>query len=146
MKILQTFTPDIAAYSIDKSFLDLSPLPSSPVQHLHNESTILIDIPFTIDIASTKTLEIESSLKQAVSYIWIIGRALTLKLKKPGLYTAHDLALKNLRWERTIESNRQTFHSRAPRYIRKRPRNLSITHNFCYHLKLIFNIIKTDDT
>jgi nucleotidyltransferase/DNA polymerase involved in DNA repair len=39
MKILQTFTPDIAAYSIDKSFLDLSPLPSSPVQPLRKEST-----------------------------------------------------------------------------------------------------------
>ena len=142
MKILQTFTPDIATYSIDKSFLDLSPLPSSPVQHLHNESTTLIGIPFTIDIASTKTLEIESSLKQAASYIWRIGRALALKLKKPGLYTAHDLALKNLRWARTMERNRQTFHSRAPRYIRKRPRNLSITHNFYYHLKLTFNIYK----
>jgi nucleotidyltransferase/DNA polymerase involved in DNA repair len=82
MKILQTFTPDIAAYSIDKSFLDLSPLPSSPVQHLHNESTTLIGIQFTIDIASTKTLEIESSLKKAASYIWIIRTRACTKTKK----------------------------------------------------------------
>lgn len=81
--------------------------------------------PSLLGIASTNTLEIESSLRQAASYIWIIGRALALKLK-------------NLRWARTMKRNRQTFHSRARRYIRKRPRNLSITHNFYYHLKLIF--------
>jgi nucleotidyltransferase/DNA polymerase involved in DNA repair len=83
IKILQTFTPDVGAYSIDKSFLDLSPLPSSPVQHLRNESTTpIINILVTIGIASTKTLETESSLKQRASYIWIIGRALAPKLKK----------------------------------------------------------------
>ena len=91
MKILQTFTPDIAAYSIDKSFLDLSPLPSSPVQHLHNESTTpIINILVTIGIASIKTLEINHSLKlTTASDIWKIGRARALKLKKPGLYIQH---------------------------------------------------------
>ncbi len=128
MKILQTFTPDVDVYSIDEAFLDLSPLPHLDcavfAQKIYDTILKNIGIPVTIGIAPTKTLakiatrvakkqnnpfnviqtalEIEVSLKQtSVPDIWGIGRALAPKLKKLGLYTAHDLALKDPRWART---------------------------------------------
>ncbi len=129
MKILQTFTPDVNVYSIDEAFLDLSLLPhlncAAFAQKIYNTILQYIGIPVTIGIAPTKTLaktatrvakkqnnpfnviqtasEIEVSLKQtSVPDIRGIGRALAPKLKKLGLYTAHDLALKDPRWTRTV--------------------------------------------
>jgi DNA polymerase V len=60
IKILQSFTPDIEIYSIDKPFLNLSPL--LHVNHKNLAESIFhtvlkqIGIPITVGIGPTKTL------------------------------------------------------------------------------------------
>ncbi len=127
MCILQTFTPDVEIYSIDEAFLDLSHLPLTTYDSLAKVmyDTVLkqIDIPITIGIAPTKTLakvanrvakrqrsthltlktpeEINTALMATnVGDVWGVGRALAPKLKRLGMYTAHDLARQDPRWAR----------------------------------------------
>ena len=83
MKILQTFTPDVGVYSIDKAFLYLSPLPSLSVQHLRKESTTPIGIPFTIGALRRQIhLKLNLYLRQAASYMDNRTRSCT-QIKKP---------------------------------------------------------------
>ena len=129
MTILKTFTPDVEVYSIDEAFLDLSHLPLDKYDDLAQSmyETVLnyIGIPITIGIAPTKTLakvanrvakkqrkthmiiqtqeEINTALLATpVTDIWGVGRALTTRLKRLGIFTALDLAQKDPRWARTF--------------------------------------------
>lgn len=119
MHVLKTFAPDVDIYSIDEAFIDLSKVIDQNLSTFAKRifDTILkwIGIPITIGIAPTKTLakmanriakkrcdphlvlqseaEIENALSCIdVSEVWGIGRAMTPKLKKQGIYTALDLA------------------------------------------------------
>lgn len=119
MNILRTFTPDVEIYSIDEAFLDLSHLAlteyDSLAQRIFETIRQWIGIPVTLGIAQTKTLakvanrvakkkkishlvlQTETDINHAlslthVSDIWGIGRAMTPKLKRQGIYTGLDLA------------------------------------------------------
>jgi DNA polymerase V len=127
MTILQTFTPDVEIYSIDEAFLDLSRLPLTDLdtlaQSMYDTVLKFIGIPITIGIASTKTLakvanrvakkqrkthiilqssqEIKTALSEtSISDVWGVGRAITPKLKRMGIYTALDLSHQDPRWAR----------------------------------------------
>ncbi len=127
MTILQTFTPDVEVYSIDEAFLDLSRMPITDYDLLAKSmyDTVFkqIGIPITIGIASTKTLakvanrcakklrktyiiiSTQEQIKDAlvatdVGSVWGVGRALTPKLQKQGIYTAYDLSIKDPIWAR----------------------------------------------
>jgi DNA polymerase V len=127
MTILKTFTPDVEVYSIDEAFLDLSRLPHSDfnvlAKSMYDAVLKQIGIPITIGIASTKTLakvanrcakkqrsthliiSTQEQIKDAlvatdVGSVWGVGRALTPKLKKQGIYNAHDLSIKDPIWAR----------------------------------------------
>lgn len=127
MCILQTFTPDVEIYSIDEAFLDLSHLPLIEFDSLAKSMCLAvlkhIGIPITIGIAPTKTLakvanrvakrqrsshlilktaeEIRIALEATnVGDVWGVGRALTPKLKRLGIYTALDLSKQDPRWAR----------------------------------------------
>ncbi|MES2608429.1 MAG: hypothetical protein V4544_06860 [Pseudomonadota bacterium] len=124
MTILRTFTPDVEVYSIDEAFIDLSHHPLTDVNIMAKTmyDTVLkyIGIPITIGIAPTKTLakvanrmakkqrttymilktheEINTALKATeIGSIWGVGRSLTPKLRKQGIYTAYDLSIKDPR-------------------------------------------------
>ena len=129
MHILQNFTPDVDIYSIDEAFLDISRLHVSGYslfsQSIYDTVLKHIGIPITIGIATTKTLakianrtakkqqkthvmmrtqdEITHALQSTdLSSVWGIGRALTPKLKKLGIYTAYDLSIKDPMWARKV--------------------------------------------
>ncbi|MES2252239.1 MAG: Y-family DNA polymerase [Pseudomonadota bacterium] len=129
MHILQKFTPDVDIYSIDEAFLDISRLHIHNhtyfAQSIYETVLKYIGIPITIGIAITKTLakianrtakkqqkvhailttqnETTHALQATdLSNVWGIGRALTPKLKKLGLYTAHDLSIKDPLWARKV--------------------------------------------
>ena len=129
MNILQSFTPDVDIYSIDEAFLDISRLPINDyalfAESIYDTILKYIGIPITIGIAPTKTLakianriskkqqkthvliatqpEINSALQATdLSAIWGVGRALTPKLKKLGMYTAYDLYIKDPIWARKV--------------------------------------------
>lgn len=123
MQTLTQFTPDLQIYSIDEAFLLMNG--PTPADALKIRQTVLqwTGIPVSIGIASTKTLakvanrhakkklpqqgvfilEEEKLIKEVLSDlpvedVWGIGRQLTVKLRKHGIYTAWELAQAEETW------------------------------------------------
>ncbi|MDQ4121963.1 MAG: Y-family DNA polymerase [Acidobacteriota bacterium] len=128
MENLQQFTPEVEIYSIDEAFLGLDAEKIS-LDSLGREIQEKIykwtHIPVSIGIAETKTLaKIANKIakksdkatgvlnlyqspyqelaleKTAVSDVWGIGRASTVKLKQINVNTAKELRDVDLRWAR----------------------------------------------
>lgn len=129
MHTLQRFAPDVDIYSIDEAFLDISRLNHNDyslfAQSIYDTILKHIGLPITIGVARTKTLAKianRTSKKQQKPYlimtapedathalqttdlssVWGIGRAFAPKLKKLGIYTAYDLAIKDPMWARKV--------------------------------------------
>ena len=125
--IFHRYVPRCIDYSIDEAFLDFSGFPVAELEyigtHLANACMEEARIPVTVGIAPTKTLaklvthcckrsgrnvgvaasasELDATLRQiAVNEIWGIGRRLGKRLYASGIFTADQLAAKDVGWVR----------------------------------------------
>lgn len=119
MKVLAGFAPDIAVYSVDEAFLDLSGIPVASLQELaikiRQQVWREVGVPVSVGIGATKVLakaanqlakrdeslkgvvllcserEVEAGLKQlAVGDIWGVGKRSAEKFSSMGVKTAWD--------------------------------------------------------
>lgn len=126
--IFHRYVPHCIDYSIDEAFLDFSGFPLEELARIgsHLAETCMAEahIPVTVGIAPTKTLaklvthgckhagknvgvaasaaELDAVLRNMpVNEIWGIGRRLGKRLYSAGIYTAAELAAKDVAWVRS---------------------------------------------
>lgn len=120
MNIIMEFVPDVEIYSIDEAFVYLDFLPLDKISEFaYNLRSIILQwvgVPVSIGISTSKTLaklandyakknpetngvfntndvdDIDEFLKAyPVEEIWGVGRKISVKLNRNGIYTAKDL-------------------------------------------------------
>jgi DNA polymerase V len=125
--IIRTLFKDVEDYSIDESFVSCKgfnyhDLPEY-IQNAREKITTWSGVPVTIGVGATKTLSkvanrlakkhyrkagvyvIDTEQKRIaalkatdINDIWGVGRQITAKLNKKGIYTAYDLSLVDTNW------------------------------------------------
>ncbi len=128
MQTLSSFSSDMEIYSIDEAFFILEDAPKEKLEQMSIEMRKKVKqwtgIPISIGVAPTKTLakaanriakkgdgvfvmaeagEIEERLSRfALEDVWGIGKAISAKLKRKGIYTAGQLRRADDVWIRKL--------------------------------------------
>jgi len=128
MDIIADNAPEIEIYSIDECFMDYTGAAFDVVEHARALRATLrqwTGLSVSIGLGPTKTLAKLANRKAkqdetgvydvadlavrnaalkdtAIEDVWGIGRCWSKRLKRHGLYTAHDLTIADRRWARNI--------------------------------------------
>lgn len=127
MSVLKNSSPYVQIYSIDEAFVDLTGLEKYYKRNYYELAQYLrqivldeVDIPVSIGVSTSKTLaklasdkaknveshvyqikeqDLKEELKNTrIEEIWGMGRKLTTKMKKNGIFTALELVEKSDEW------------------------------------------------